>query len=75
MKAREKWSALQKIAHRYKGTRYGQSLMSALIEVDKPLYQRLCGTDADCFYDDEKCTSFAVEVMATWCEKDMEEVK
>lgn len=65
----EKWEKLQKIASKYpKNMRYGQSMMSALIEVDKDLYQKLCGTISDCFYDDNKCTQFAVDVISYWYE-------
>ena len=69
IKAREKWEVLRKEASKYRGcVRYGQSLMLALQKIDLPLYEKIAGSVDDCFYDDEKCTSFAVEVMAAWCE-------
>lgn len=65
----EKWGKLQRIAKQYPDNiRYGQAMMSALIEIDKPLYQKLCGTISDCFYDDSKCTQFAVDVISYWYE-------
>jgi hypothetical protein len=67
----EKWENLQRLASKFpKDIRYGQAMMSALIEIDKPLYQKLCGTISDCFYDDSKCTQFAVTVVSTWYEED-----
>jgi hypothetical protein len=41
-------------ANSFKGLRKGQSLMVALFEVDKRVYDKIFETDADCFYDDGK---------------------
>ncbi len=34
--------------------RAGQSLMNAIYDVDLELYNKITGTDADCFYVDSK---------------------
>lgn len=51
---------VQEIAAGYfaRDLRMGQSLMNALSEVEKRLYSDITGTDADCFYDDEKIDAF-----------------
>ena len=63
----EKWKLLQKEASKYpKYLRYGQCLMNALQKIDLPIYTRIAGTNADCFYDDEKSADFAIMVMDLW---------
>lgn len=39
---------------RYPQLRKGQSLMNALHDLDPDLYVKITGTDADCYYLDEK---------------------
>ena len=38
--------------------REGQAFMNALSEVNPELYKQITGTEADCFYDDEKIPTF-----------------
>jgi len=38
--------------------RAGQAMMIALNEFDSGLYERITGTEADCFYDDKKIPKF-----------------
>lgn len=42
--------------------RRGQAWMNALAEVDYDLYQQISGTDADCFYNDNKIEAFKAKV-------------
>lgn len=45
--------------HRHEnGLREGQSLMNALYKVEKSLYDKITGTNADPFYDDSKINVF-----------------
>lgn len=69
MNPREKWEALIKKAKKYpEQIRWGQALMCALQSLDAPLYGRIVGSVADCFYTDSKCTAFTVEVLSSWYE-------
>lgn len=45
--------------------RRGQSWMIALNDVSPGTYERISGTDADCFYDDRKIDAFKREVFRT----------
>jgi len=38
--------------------RLGQCLMNALFACDRGIYDKISGTDADCFYVDEKIEKF-----------------
>ena len=71
MNPMEKWSEVMKNANSYEkdGMRYGQALMSGLFLIDKELYNKISDTKADCFYDDSKCTQFAVDVISYWYDR------
>lgn len=38
--------------------RRGQAWMNALREIDPELFEKISGTEADCFYDDRKIEAF-----------------
>jgi hypothetical protein len=42
----------------HKGLRLGQSYMNALFVVDDKIYNKITGTESDCFYDDNKIINF-----------------
>ena len=42
----------------HKGLRHGQAYMNALHYINKDLYNQITGTEADCFYDDNKIVNF-----------------
>lgn len=42
----------------YQGLRVGQSYMNALHKIKPELYKQINGTDADCFYSDDKIINF-----------------
>jgi uncharacterized protein YcgI (DUF1989 family) len=46
--------------------RKGQAWMTALGDVDMPLYEAWTGKKWDCFYDDSKCDAFMNELMSAW---------
>lgn len=58
-------TVLQQVQMKAKGRpkqeRKGQALMNALYEVRKDLYEIITGTDADCFYNDDK-----IQLFKTW---------
>lgn len=47
---------------RFKNLRKGQALMNALFIIDRDLYNKITGTDADPFYVDEKINKFWEEI-------------
>lgn len=47
------------------GIRRGQAWMNALAEVDFDLYAEVTGTEADCFYNDNKIDAFKQRVFRT----------
>lgn len=47
-----------------KALRLGQSLMNALHGLNPGLYNKLTGTEADCFYDDRSTERFYEKVMS-----------
>ena len=58
---------LVQILHWTRGAEYGrqrlgQALMNSLFNVDADLYFLIDGTDADCFYQDEKVPAFLAAV-------------
>lgn len=56
----KEWVKLTRIFVRYynQGLRPGQSYMNALNDINPDLYVEITGTDADCFYDDNKLIDF-----------------
>ena len=70
MKTKVKWDNLIKLASGIQSNhpeiRYGQSLMIALNNLDMGIYEEICNTEADCFYDDSKCMEFFTEVSTRW---------
>lgn len=54
----------QKIRRNFQTQRAGQALMNALADLNFALYQRIAGTEADCFYEDRSIESFWTAVRA-----------
>ena len=65
---KEKYNLLKKYAKIYQksGLRRGQSLFNALAKIDVSLAKKLCGSEIDCFYNDELCGDFIIEILNEW---------
>ena len=56
--ARVFWALHMRYKEKWPGLREGQSMMNALARIRPDLYDAVTGTEADCFYNDNRINDF-----------------